>query len=296
MELDRLKTIRLHGFSKLIHTLVMIVTYPLRHIFKTLFVLFVAIVIIIAVPLIKGVPFGSIADWYLLRYDETKSVLSQEADKADNMQQINDRMAVSAPKIIRKQPQGIEPTPSTERKAFKVADGEQAPKKQYKIMKLKKAPTMDRSAPEYVPSGFKASSEILPLEEQPAEIEVSSKALTEPVGVEPQTKEYYKKIDSLPLTYEEQPQEVKGKTFVFSASEISVGDDYLILYGIYTDPAKYDVNKAHQYLKDLVDGKNLRCMIVAYTYNNIATGVCFLNGISVNQNMVDAGFADNIAL
>ena len=70
----------------------------------------------------------------------------------------------------------------------------------------------------------------------------------------------------------------------------------MILYGIYTDPAKYNQDDANQYLKELADGKILECKILAYTYRNIATGVCFLDGRSVNRNLVDAGFADNVAL
>ena len=96
--------------------------------------------------------------------------------------------------------------------------------------------------------------------------------------------------------YEDTPTTVEGETFVFSANEISVGNTYIILYGIYTDPEKYNQDEAGQYLKELADGKMSECKIVAYTQHNIATGVCFLDGRSINQNLVDAGFADNIAL
>ena len=107
---------------------------------------------------------------------------------------------------------------------------------------------------------------------------------------------YYRRDDTLPLVYEDTPQTVKGETFVFSANEISVGNTYIILYGIYTDPEKYNQEDANQYLKELADGKMLECKIVAYTLHSIATGVCFLDGRSINQNLVDAGFADNVAL
>lgn len=292
MELDRLKTIRVHGFAKLVHTLVMIITYPLRHIFKTLFALFIAAVIIIAVPMIKGIPFAGIANWYLMRYDETKADLTEVVNKVEK-EQPAEAPQVTAPQVIRKQPQGVEPQPTQGRKAFKVVETETAPKKQYKIMKLKKAPPMDRSGADSYET-FVAPTDDRPLPEVYEPVKSEPKA--KPVFSGTAQKEYYRKDETLPLVYEDTPQEVSGKTFVFSASELSVGDAYLILYGIYTDPSKYDVEKAHQYLKELVDGKNLRCMIVAYTYNNIATGVCFLNGISINRNMVDAGFADNVAL
>ena len=55
-------------------------------------------------------------------------------------------------------------------------------------------------------------------------------------------------------------------------------------------------NKANVYLKELADKKTLECEIVAYTYQNHATAICFLDGMSINQNLVDAGFATDVAL
>ncbi len=106
----------------------------------------------------------------------------------------------------------------------------------------------------------------------------------------------YRKIENLPLKYEEKPQHIEGKAIVFGANDLSVADNYIILYGIYTDEGKYDIQKATEYLRELADGKQIECEIVAYTYQHYATALCFINGKSINQNLVDAGFAENIAL
>lgn len=288
MELDRLKTIRLHGFSKFIHALVMIITYPLRHIFKTLLFVVALAVIMAAVPLIKGVSLKDIPDWYIKKYQSAEITLPQVSDEPENkIERINQLAEVSAPKVISKQPQGVELPEPEGRRAFKAADTENAPKKQYKIMKINKAQPINRAGAEIVAPTVAVDDYAAPSFKENK---------SQPVFAKAEPKEYYRKDTSLPLVYEETPKQISGKTFVFNGNELSVGDTYIILYGIYTNPEKYNPDKAYQYLKELADGKNLRCMIVAYTYNNIATGVCFLNGISINQNMVDAGFADNVAL
>lgn len=106
----------------------------------------------------------------------------------------------------------------------------------------------------------------------------------------------YRKIDSLPLKYEETPQHIEGTAIIFSANDLSVGDNYVILYGIYTNEEKYNPDEAAEYLKELAEQKHIECDIVAYTYQNYATALCYIDGKSINQNLVDAGFADNIAL
>ena len=59
---------------------------------------------------------------------------------------------------------------------------------------------------------------------------------------------------------------------------------------------KYNPDEAAEYLKELAEQKHIECDIVAYTYQNYATALCYIDGKSINQNLVDAGFADNIAL
>ena len=299
MELDRLKDIKLHGVGKIVHILVMIITYPLRHFFKFLAFLIVFVVILAAIPMMKGVRYTDIPDWYLLRYDEIeKNTVGNvtEPSKVQPLHPVTEEIKeVSAPKIIRQEPTKIptaEPGPGR-RQAFRRAEMQEpqtdndikAPR-QYPVMKIKPAEDVVR------PQRFGVS---------PAISEnisgVKSSGIRKDVSVpHPEDNLHYRKDENLPLVYEEDPAKVSGQAFVFSANELSVGNTYIILYGVFTDPRKYNQDQAHQYMKELADGKMLVCRIVAYTYQNIATGICFLDGQNINQNLVDAGFADNIAL
>lgn len=276
MELDRFKDVKLHGIGKILHQIVLILTYPFRHIFKFLAFLFVAGVILASIPMMKGVSYTHIVDWYLLRYHEAKKeaesnmtvettpVLPAESEKVFK--------EVAAPKIIRKHPAAENSGHNGARRAFKRAE---AP---FRRIEVKEKPEMSVTVEK--PS----------LNEQV----IKNQALPK---VESNNQNRYYRIDkTLPLVYEDNPVQIEGRALVFSANDLTVGDTYLYLYGVYTDPQKYDMQKAVQYLEELTNGKTLVCQLVAYTYQNIATGVCFLDGRSVNQNLVDAGFADNIAL
>ena len=69
MDFGRLKDIKIHGWGKVLHIIVMGLTYPLRHFFKFLAFLLVFIVILMAIPMMFGVSYKDIPSWYLLRYD-----------------------------------------------------------------------------------------------------------------------------------------------------------------------------------------------------------------------------------
>jgi hypothetical protein len=305
MDLVRLKSIRLHGLSKFFHNIFMILTYPLRHIFifSTCVIIFLAV--LIALPLLFGVSVNHVGDWYLLKCDENH-ICTEIQEKLEKVTQ-KEPAEVSAPKIIRNQPVEENEAVREGRQVFKKAsapmvpedsESESKPKKQYKIMNIKKNPPISRV--EVMPMPVKIESKGEPAEQvkvsEPVVLPAMQPAKPVVVKQELPASRYYRRDDTLPLVYEDTPATVKGETFVFSANEISVGNTYIILYGIYTDPEKYNQDDANQYLKELADGKMLECKIVAYTQHNIATGVCFLDGRSINQNLVDAGFADNVAL
>lgn len=305
MDLIRLKSIRLHGFNKFLHSVFMVVTYPVRHIFIFSICVIIFLAVLIALPLLFGVSANHIGDWYLLKCNKNNicTEIQEKIEKAVKKEPAE----VSAPKIIRTQQVEDTEAMKESRRVFKKADApiapedaelepESKPKKQYKIMNIKKNPPISRAEvmPEVVKAENKAAEPVVV--SQP--VVLPALQPEKPVVVAPElpASKYYRRDDTLPLVYEDTPQTVKGETFVFSANEISVGNTYIILYGIYTDPEKYNQEDANQYLKELADGKMLECKIVAYTLHSIATGVCFLDGRSINQNLVDAGFADNVAL
>lgn len=305
MDLIRLKSIRLHGFNKFLHSVFMVVTYPVRHIFIFSICVIIFLAVLIALPLLFGVSANHIGDWYLLKCNKNNicTEIQEKIEKAVKKEPAE----VSAPKIIRAQQVEDTEAMKESRRVFKKTDApiapedaelesEIKPKKQYKIMNIKKNPPISRA--EVMPEVVKAESKTVEpvVVSQPVVLPALQPEKTVVVAPELPASKYYRRDDTLPLVYEDTPQTVKGETFVFSANEISVGNTYIILYGIYTDPEKYNQDDANQYLKELADGKMLECKIVAYTQHNIATGVCFLDGRSINQNLVDAGFADNVAL
>lgn len=305
MDLIRLKSIRLHGFNKFLHSVFMVVTYPVRHIFIFSICVIIFLAVLIALPLLFGVSANHIGDWYLLKCNKNNicTEIQEKLEKAVK----TEPSEVSAPKIIRNKPVEENEAIKESRQVFKkaplpdvsdTAEAENKPKKQYKIMNIKKNPPISRV--EVMSAPVKVESKNEPTElikvSEPVKLPAMQPAKAAEVKPELPASRYYRRDDTLPLVYEDTPTTVEGETFVFSANEISVGNTYIILYGIYTDPEKYNQDEAGQYLKELADGKMSECKIVAYTQHNIATGVCFLDGRSINQNLVDAGFADNIAL
>lgn len=282
MEMDHVKDMRVKGAGKFFYGLVMLITYPLRHFFKFIGFILVSTVFLAAVPMSQGVSYRHVLDWYLLRYQDAEDKLSGQIKVFELDVPADDNPArfkeVSAPKIIRKA-QHKSPD-DVRRRVFKRPP-----------IKLPQEDIPQAS------SGLVASNTVMPVKksrviepEKPLPTIRQDQSETEM----PAPTIQYRKDLSLDLMYEETPKEVIGKTYVFNAGEMAVGDAYIILYGI--DIKKENDAKGFLYLKELADGKELSCMIVAYTKENIPTGICFLDGRSINRNMVDAGFADNIAL
>lgn len=260
MEMDHIKDMRVKGVGKFIHSILMFLTYPVRHVFKFLAFLFVLLVILAAIPMVQGVSYRHILDWYLLRYNQVEEKVAGEIKVIETgiptgLQKQEIIEEVSAPRVIRKR--AVHNKEDIERRVFK--------------RPFVKLPEQEAAAK-------------------------SAEVAFNPDNLPKENITYYRKVEGLPLVYEDEPKEIEGKTIVFSANEMAVGDTYVVLYGVYTDAKKVDANQALRYLRELAEGKQVTCKIVAYTYENIATGVCFLDGRSINQNLVDAGLADNIAL
>lgn len=100
----------------------------------------------------------------------------------------------------------------------------------------------------------------------------------------------------LPLVYLKDPVPVSGKALVQNANEIIVDGTYIFLYGIYVDPNLPKGIEAKKYLEQFVKDKVVRCDIVAYTYQDIATALCYVDDDSINQRLVDEELSRNVAL
>ena len=98
------------------------------------------------------------------------------------------------------------------------------------------------------------------------------------------------------LKYLDIPHEITGKAIVHDCNEIEIDGEFILLYGIYVHPYTVQGSRATEYLKDLLEDKEVKCGIVAYTEQNIATGICYYNGENINRTMVIKGYTKNVAL
>lgn len=101
---------------------------------------------------------------------------------------------------------------------------------------------------------------------------------------------------NLPLIYLDEPKEVIGVTKVYNANEIEVDGTYIFLYGIYVNPETELGLEAKKFLENVVKNQVVRCSIVAYTFQDIATGMCYVGGENINQMLVTHKFSKNVAL
>lgn len=322
MKIESLKSLRLRGMGKFIHNFFMFLTYPFRHAFKFLGLLLVGIVIFAAIPMSQGISYKHVLDWYLFRYNQIETKV--------NFRKIEKPEAVErqVKKEFRKEFKFKE-TAAPDRKHISaelkkkmetdMSDDIEAKTSKRKILKIKNLPFRraninNRANIDTAKKSLDGiqQEEVLSKNINSAD-EKQSVLLTQPLQVKtspviphkeevvvamPEIKNEisYRKIEALPLIYKDVTEYIEGLALVFGANDLSVGDKYVILYGIYTDKHRYDVEKATIYLQELVDKKKVECEIVAYTYDNYPTAICFLDGKSINQHLVDAGFADNIAL
>lgn len=329
MEFESLKGLRLQGIAKAIHKFFLIITFPLRRGFLFLGLLLVFVVAMAAIPMSQGVSYKHIVDWYLLRYDEVKTQTTAKIKSKPEAieRKLKNKMKKEHNKEVKKEKRKefkFKETAAPDRRHISddlkkkmaaatkqnVSDIKQAEPQKRKTIKIKQSSGIrdtgikkvwKRNEEPFFANLAKKNN----INPTVAPIKATLQLKPNPVVPDSETiaqmpeikqKLEYRKIDTLPLTYEEKPEHIEGNALILGPNDLIVGDKYIILYGIYTDAGKQDYNKANVYLKELADKKTLECEIVAYTYQNHATAICFLDGMSINQNLVDAGFATDVAL
>lgn len=113
----------------------------------------------------------------------------------------------------------------------------------------------------------------------------------------PATKSVAAKPRQLPnLRYLSAPETVSGVPVVINANELRVAGQMMFLYGIFVQPASQKGLDGALYLRRLLEDKTVECEINAYTYQNIATAICTLDGVNLNRRMVERGYSQNVAL
>ena len=98
------------------------------------------------------------------------------------------------------------------------------------------------------------------------------------------------------LKYVDFPHEIIGKAKVHNCNEIEINGEFIMMYGTYVHPYTARGVSATEYLKELIDGKEVKCGIVAYTDQDIATGICYFGNANINRDMVLKGYTKNVAL
>ena len=115
----------------------------------------------------------------------------------------------------------------------------------------------------------------------------------EPVEAKEKLPALQKKLN---LVYLDEPKTISGPAKIINANEVVIGGIDMFLYGIYSDPKSANGKKAEEYLRKTTQGKEVSCVITAYTYQKIATGICTVGDIRLNYELVNKGYSKNVAL
>ena len=287
------KDLRLEGAAKWVHRFVMFITYPFRHFFVFFICVLIVLAIGVALPLFDGVLFNDIPEWY--------------GQKLGIVVPIKNPEIKAAPKKIK---------PLTFKKEIKLKHADFEPKQAGSENTERKAVQEANASEKYAAWNIKNKTVSQSGEIKAAEValkaEKKAAASTPERKTAPESKSFgntaaptlkadlpavkFTKRDDLDLVYYETPKRVSGEAIIYGANEISVDDTYLYLYGIYTDPKVHNEALARSYLRELIAKKTTDCYIVAETKDGIGTAICFAAGKNINESLVKAYLADNIAL
>lgn len=103
-------------------------------------------------------------------------------------------------------------------------------------------------------------------------------------------------INNLGLKYLPTPREIVGYADIVNSNELKVDGVHILLYGVYSHPKTIEGTSAKAYLSDITQNKYVRCIIVAYTRQDVPTAVCFVGNDNLNMSLVKMGYSKNIAL
>ena len=105
---------------------------------------------------------------------------------------------------------------------------------------------------------------------------------------------YYGTVSKFDLSYPEEILEISGTADIVNANELVINGVHMFLFGVYTDPNSENYEYAIRYLKEETNGKGVRCEILAYSGQGIATSVCYIGVKSINDALVSMGMAKKV--
>lgn len=292
---------RLHGWSKLCHTLYMLITFPVR---KPLYMLGI-IIVLIAIPLIYGIRINDSLSWYkdklpLEKMNEITSKTSKMIN--ENLSSVKNNVTAVLPEKFKNDTTKAQDKEEQVKfvswnvAAFKKAKYEPQPL----IKRAKKnndtfikSPKVEKQYIATKPQVVKKSDEYI-MSESDEVADNNAKVYTYSIK---NLSQYYVQNPYLNLQYLSEPEELFDEAVVDGANSLFLADTFIYLYGIYSDPAYYDEDVAKEYLEKLTNGKKVYCAIVAYAVQGqTATALCFVDNIFINGAMVNADLAKNVAL
>lgn len=260
----------LRGWAKFFHRLGRVVLWPARHPLLTFFVL----LILFLAPTFRGVKPVNVHKWYGNQiYDLYNKALVWWGVREPEVK----------PGAFKFTPEEAAPAPVV---PAEIKTQEPVDVNAPNILDVLKGGTEPEAKPE---------AETLPAETEPEE---KGSVVRNNIRI-PKDESLYaypadKKVYA--LKYVDYPHEVVGKAIVHNCNEIEIDGEFIMMYGVYVHPYTARGVNATKYLKDLIDGKEVKCGIVAYTDQDIATGICYYGNENINRTMVIKGYTKNVAL
>ncbi len=258
------------GFMGFLHRVVMILLYPFR---KPL--IFIPVLILMyLIPTFIGSKPSEVHLWYWNKIKSGYAYVSEIV--LGKVSPLIDKTENLVPDVVKSslQERGIDQLVGTKQKVVRRQMFEKA-----------------KAAPQAV--DILESEEVVSVEEGKREQALALVAKQEAEAqtlqqAKPQAEIQHIEISkTLPLIYLDNPTEISGEAQVQNANEMVVNGTYLFLYGIYVEPNSVEGLNAQKYLEQHVKDKIVRCNIVAYTYQEVATALCYVDGTNVA-----AGFDD----
>lgn len=260
------------GWIGVFHKLVMFLLWPLR---KPLWFLLIVAVLYLA-PTFRGVKPTEVHTWYWSKIkSSTNSVSTMVSDKTKDMLPNIEMPTFSISSSAEKNAPAVKvvdmPVKDVRRKTFERA---------------KSAPV----AVDIMLQNASRQHETDAKKQQQAKIAPSA---TEDTAASKPEQPVKKKLN---LVYVSEAKNVSGLAQIVNANEIKINGETIFLYGIYVNPGSEKGRIAKNFLIHTINGQPVDCVIEAYTYQGIATGICSVGKTNLNKALVDGNYSKNVAL
>lgn len=259
------------GLMKWINRFFRFILYPFIHPKAFIFMVLLVIAAILIPMFVYKIEFSALPQWYKGVFNQAYEMIQPLKDKVIQKHDIKDDTVKKAEEVeYKKQDDIIEYETSSQAQRIIFQEDTTADNQHNDVVKREV----------FTEQPVEIVQEVV---EQPKIEESTNK-----------TKIFFKRNESLGLTYLDNPEEINGRFTIINANEALVDSTTIFLYGIYT-PAQ-NSRRASNYMLKTYDGKQVKCYIGAYTSDNHATAICYYDDKSINHDMINQGFAQNVSL